>query len=93
VTGQVRRSPDLAWVESEDRVVLVRLDDLAAEPLVLSGSAAAIWAAADEPGTVEALVERVAAAYDSPADVVRDEVAAFVGTCVGLGILRVGDSD
>ena len=91
MTGQVRRSPDLAWVDSEDRVVLVRLDDLAAEPLVLSGSAAAVWAATDVPGTVEHLVERVAVAYDSPADVVRDEVAAFVETCVGLGILRAGD--
>lgn len=88
VPDLVRRSPDVAWVDSEDRVVLVRLDDLAAEPLVLSGSAVVIWAAVDEPLSLDDLVTQVAAAYDRPADDVRAEVEAFVASCRQLGILR-----
>ena len=85
---RVRQSPELAWVESEDRVVLVRLDDLAAEPLVLSGSAAVIWAAVAEPLALDELVARVAAAYGRPEAEVADEVAGFVESCRQLGIMR-----
>lgn len=84
----VGHSPEIAWVSSDDRVVIVRLDDLAAEPLVLSGSAAAIWVATEAPATLEEIVGRVASGYARPPSDIADEVAGFIETCRELGILK-----
>ncbi len=43
----VARRADVAWIDSDDRVVVVRLHDLTRPPVILDHSAAEIWRALD----------------------------------------------
>ena len=74
-----RRSPDVAVVDGDTRVVLLGLADPAtARPLVMEGPAAAIWHALEEPGTTAEVVQRVAADFGLPATEVEADVSAFI---------------
>ncbi len=82
----VRRHPDVAWVEGEQRVVVCRLDRLDRPPAVLNGSAAAIWLALDRASTVEQVVQEVAARYDVDLAVVVDDVEGWLVDACRLGL-------
>jgi Coenzyme PQQ synthesis protein D (PqqD) len=85
------REPDLAAVASEDRVVVLRLTALERPPLILEGSAAAIWAAVEQPRTLEEIAAVVAAGFGSaPADIARD-VARFLGLLEAEGLVARRD--
>lgn len=90
MSAVVRHADDLAWVDDDERVVVVRLADPAADPLVLAGSAAVVWRAiGDGPGRrSEEVVAEVAAAYDLDPDVVADDVRSLLHDALGWGILR-----
>ena len=86
----LRRHPELAVVESADRVTVLHLDHLAEPPLVLSGSGVAVWEAVDGRRTLAEVVEAVAASYGLEVVAVEAEVRVFVEELVGRGVLVVG---
>jgi hypothetical protein len=88
--AELRHSPDVAWVDSGDRVVLVRLADPGLEPVVLEGTAAELWLALAEHPTLEGLVGDVAARYEAPAEALAADVAAFVEDLRARGLLASG---
>lgn len=74
-----RRSPDVAVVDGDTRVVVLGLADPAtARPLVMEGPAAAIWHALAEPGTTAQVVQRVASDFGLPATEVETDVTTFI---------------
>lgn len=74
-----RRSPDVAVVDGDTRVVVLGLADPAtARPLVMEGPAAAIWHALQDPGTTAQVIERVASDFGLPATEVEADVTAFI---------------
>jgi Coenzyme PQQ synthesis protein D (PqqD) len=74
-----RRSPDVAVVDGDTRVVVLGLADPAtARPLVMEGPAAAIWHALEEPGTTAQVVQRVAADFGLPVTEVETDVSTFI---------------
>ena len=84
-----RRSPDVAVVEHDDRVVLLALADPAtARPLVLEGPAVAVWRALAEPGTTGEVAGRVAADVGLPAADVEGDVATFLTELAGHGLVE-----
>lgn len=83
------RRADVAWVEFEAGVVVVRLHDLAACPIILGASAAAIWEALDETEASADLVALIAERYDVEPDVVRDDVILWLEEAEQLGIVSV----
>ena len=82
-----RRSADIAVVEHDDRVVVLNLDDIAAAPVVLEGTAAIIWHLLEGEDSEVRLVGEVARAFQvHPADV-RADVHAFLLQLNDLGLV------
>lgn len=79
---------DLAWVDHDDRITVVRLQALADLPIVLDGTAAALWRALATCATVEALAAAMAEEFDEPAERLRGHVEAWVAEAVGAGLLE-----
>ena len=50
-----RRSQEVAFVDTQDRVVVLRLDSPEAPPLLLAGAAATVWRLLDEPRSARSL--------------------------------------
>lgn len=86
----LRHSSEVAWVDSGERVVVVRLDDLAADPVALEGSGAAIWLALSRPATVSEVVSDVAAYFDVERAAIAGDVAGFVADLTARGLLTTG---
>jgi len=84
-----RRSPDVALVEHDDRVVLLDLaDPVSARPLVLEGPAVAVWRALRQPGTSREVAGRVAADVGLPAAEVEGDVATFLAELASHGLVH-----
>ena len=84
----------MAVVESPGRVVVLDLaHPTTARPLVMEGTAAAIWHALAEPATVAQVAGQVAADFGVPAADVDADVLAFLGELETLGLLRQSGSD
>jgi len=74
-----RISDSVAWVDSGHRAVVLDLEDDACAPKALEESAALIWfTIADNPGTVDEIVARVAEEAGADAGVVAPDVVAFL---------------
>jgi hypothetical protein len=82
------RADDVAWVEDDVRVVVLRLARLDAEPLLLDGPAAEVWLRLEEPVGLEALVADLAHDFDGDPDVVRADVTAFLRDAESAGVVR-----
>jgi hypothetical protein len=82
------QSSSLAQVPSEGRVAMIDLDRLADPPMVLEGTAAAIWAAIDGRRTVAEVVDLVAEEYALAADDIRTDVEAFLDDLAERGLVR-----
>ncbi len=79
---------DVAWLdmtEDEEVVYATRLPD--GPPVVLRATGRLIFTAAAAGGTLDVILERVAAATEMDPDTIRDEVTAFVAHLVTLGLL------
>ena len=85
------RNPDLAVVGDAERVVVLRLDDLAAPPRILDGTAVPVWEAIDGSRTPAELVERVARGYGVEVAQIADDVRRFVAELGELGLVVDGD--
>jgi len=74
-----------ATIEDAEVVYAARLPD--GPPLALPGSAAIIFTAATDGGTLEDILARVAEVAGLPADDIREDVTTFVAELVSLGLL------
>lgn len=81
----------VAWMatthEDDEVVYAARLPD--GPPLTLPGSAAIIFTAATDGGTLEDILTRVVDVAGLPADEVRDDVTAFLAQLVDLGLVTL----
>lgn len=85
--GPLVRHPELAVVDTEDQVVLLRLETLAAPPVVLDDSGADIWRLIDGQRDLDALVGDVAACYGVGPTQVHEDVSSFVAGLRRNGLL------
>lgn len=85
-----RRSPDVAVVDREDRVVALDLNELSAPPVVLEGTAATLWHLLDDVDTEAALVDAVARTYGVPPSSVGTHVHGFLVELSRLGLVIRG---
>lgn len=65
-------APDIAWVEGEERVALIRTGALAPKPMLVPEPVASLWRSLAERPTTVALL------YGVGADLVDDDPAGFV---------------
>ncbi|SFB87105.1 Coenzyme PQQ synthesis protein D (PqqD) [Nocardioides terrae] len=79
--------PGVAFVDGEERAVLLDLDRLARPPVVLEGSGQLMWGRLATPLTVDALVEDVADHYGETVETVRPAVLAFVADLLERDLL------
>jgi len=84
----LRRTPSLAQIDSEDRVVVLRLDDRECTPHVLHGTAAMIWHAIDGHRTAEAISAALAAAHQAPVATVRADVESCLDVLRTVGLIE-----
>ena len=82
-----RRADDLAFVASPDRAVLMLLRQLQRPPLILNGTAAAIWSAVDGARTTDDVIDEVAALLAVDSLEIHDDVAGFLGTLQDEGLV------
>jgi hypothetical protein len=81
------RSTLVAVVDEGARVVVLDLSDLhSARPLVLEGSAAAVWHALAEPGTARQVAAAVARDFGLPATEVEPDVRDFLASLRQRGL-------
>jgi Coenzyme PQQ synthesis protein D (PqqD) len=73
-----RHAEEISLVEGVDRVAIVTLTRLEDRPLVLTGTAASIWAAVDGARDDDAVASEVAARYDVPVEQIRTDVLTFL---------------
>lgn len=84
----LRRSANIASVASDDRAVILNLDDLAAAPQVLNDVAAEIWSRIDGHRGLDRLVLDVSAFYDIPPEEADSAVRTLVDQLSRSGFLR-----
>lgn len=82
-----RHARDLAVVESPGRLALLDLTRLEAPPVVLEGSAVAIWAAIDGERDGAEICRHLARTYGMAPEQVRADVADCLTTLASLGLL------
>jgi hypothetical protein len=82
-----RRSASAAYVESDERVVVLDLDHLELQPYVFEGSAAQIWACLDGDRTEAEVVTDLADAFGVPNHQVAHDVRGFIDRLAGLGLI------
>ena len=83
------RRDDVAWVDGGERVVVVRLGDLGAPPVILSQSAAEIWRLLADTSDTRELTALVALGYDVPRDLVEGDVLSWLAEAEIRGIVRL----
>lgn len=83
----ITRHPEIAWVDTAERITALRLADLTAVPMILRGSAADIWRALGSVHTVAALVEAVADVYGLDDEHVAGDIAAWLVDAVEVGLI------
>ena len=83
-----RHRADLAVVDSDDRVVVLDLHQLAVPPRILEGSAAEIWRTLDGVRPTSTVVTEVGRSFGvEPSDVEAD-VVAFLGSLASAGLIE-----
>lgn len=87
-----RRSPDVAVVEHEGRIVLLNLAAPAAVPVVLDGTAAVLWRLLEEVDTEVRLTGAVAREFRVHPSSIRSDVHHFLSQIHALGFVTRGDS-
>jgi hypothetical protein len=85
-----RRAPSAAYVESEDRAVVLDLDHLERPPYVFEGPASQIWACVDGDRTESELVADLAEAFEVPTEQMAGDVREFVDRLRDLGLVVAG---
>lgn len=86
--GPLRPADDVVFGEDGEGVLLARRGADAC--FRLEGSAAAIWAAMVERGTLEGVVEALSDLYDAGRDALASDVEAFLGELTARGVVTDG---
>jgi hypothetical protein len=81
------RATSAAYVESEERVVVLDLDHPELPPYVFEGSGAQIWACVDGDRTEAEIVADLAEGFEVPVEVVAPDVRRFVDRLRELGLV------
>ncbi len=82
------RSPDVAWVESSDRTVVLRVDAARPSPRALDGTASSIWAIlGEEPRPLGAIVAELGEAYGVAPESIADDVRGFLDELRDAGLV------
>ena len=81
-----RRSPEVLWRDSVDRVVL--LPSAAATPITVDGPGQALWALLEEPKSVESLVESLASLYAVDTSTVREALDSLLVELRDIGAIE-----
>jgi len=79
-------------VESDGRVAILNLAHLDQDPLILEGTAHAIWRALGEHHDLDAINRAVAAEFDMHPATTRAHVCAFLEDLSSAGIARSTDA-
>lgn len=84
-----RHSPHVAQVRSEsaDRVALLHLD--ATQPVVLEGTAAAIWKLIDGQRNEDAILTELAAAFRDESGQMQVQLEGFLAQLQAQGLIEV----
>lgn len=85
--GPLTRKGGLAIVAGDERTVVLDLDRLGDPPLVLDGSAEAVWDALAEPRTSNEVIGEVAERYGESPETVGPSVRAFLSDLIDRGLL------
>ena len=85
-----RRAPSAAYVDNEQRAVVLDLDHLELPPFVFEGPAAQIWACVDGDRTEAEIVADLAEAFEVPEEVVARDVRDFIDRLRDLGLVVAG---
>jgi hypothetical protein len=88
-----RHAARAAYVESDERVVVLDLDRLDRQPVVFEGSAAQIWACLDGDRTEVEVVADLAEAFGVPVEQIAPDIRAFIDQLAGLGLIVARDAD
>ncbi|WP_185736245.1 PqqD family protein [Nocardioides sp. LS1] len=89
----MRRSEDVAFVESDERVALLDLAALQDPPVVLSGTAAHIWRLLDGSRTLDEVVAHLAVEYAVEPHVISPDVQRFVADLTRRGLVQAYDTN
>lgn len=79
---------DLAFVESDCRVVLIDLERLEKPPVILEGSAAVIWQELAGQRTLDAVVRSVADSFSVEATAIHHDVEHFLEGLADRGLIQ-----
>ena len=79
------RSPRVLWRPVADGVLLLAPD--AADPMLVTGSGAAMWELLECPLDGEELASRLAQRFDTTADQIKAESAPFLAKLAVAGVL------
>lgn len=88
-----RRATSAAYVESDQRVVVLDLDHLDRQPYVFEGTASQVWTCVDGDRSETEIVADLAEAYDVPPGVVLADVRQFIDTLADLGLIVAVDAE
>lgn len=83
----IERASDVAWVDDQTRVVVLRLGHLADLPLVLEGSAAAIWRLLEVGTSQLTLVRIIADMFNLSSSEVEGDVNRFLDSAEQAGVI------
>ncbi|WP_167132208.1 PqqD family protein [Paramicrobacterium chengjingii] len=92
VTRRVVQSTHVAAIVQFDAVVVLALDNPAVQtPLVLEGTARAIWERLSEPHSLDTLTLSIAEDFDTSASAISDHVQNFVQDLLDAAVLTQVD--
>lgn len=91
MTGEpIYRRTDVLWRRTHDRLlILVPGGDTI---LTLGGSGLDLWAALEEPGSVQELAQRLAAVYAAPADGIASDIGPVIEDLARSGAVVVSSA-
>jgi hypothetical protein len=88
--GPVYRRGDVLWRRTYDRVLI--LMPASGEVLTLQATACEMWAALEDPGSLDEVSRRLAAVYDAPLEQIASDVAPVLEELERRGALTVAVS-
>lgn len=88
-TTMVRRKAAVVGADVADDAILLDIDS--GYFFQLNSTGAKIWAFVEQPQTLGALTDHMAASYKVDAETCRSDVAEFVADLIERGVLEVAD--
>ena len=87
MTEGLARHPEVAWVDSGERIAVVRLHQLTESPVILIGSAAEIWRVLASADSETEIVAALAEVYRVETATIADSIAAWIVDAERTGLI------